>query len=43
MPGLLNNLFTIQAILQSACLAVNLACARLFTNVDGRHLVLETS
>jgi hypothetical protein len=30
MPGLLINLFTIQAILQNACLAVNLACARLF-------------
>jgi hypothetical protein len=37
MPGYKNNLFTIQAIRQNACLAVNLDCARLFTNVYSRH------
>jgi hypothetical protein len=39
--GYENNLITIQAILQNACLAVNLDCARLFANVYGRHLASE--
>jgi hypothetical protein len=41
MPGYKNNLLTIQAILQNACLAVNLDCARLYADEYGRHFGSE--